>query len=90
MRFFRIAPAAHESTRLSLDASRNMPVGETTFTPYAVAPKSDNGDALIAIRSKHCLLPDIAAHLAAMTQAGTCVEIDRATYFSFIPAPTMP
>lgn len=90
MRFFRIQPAAYESTRLSLDASRNVPAGETTCTPYATAPKADNGDALIAIRPKPCLLPDIAAHLSAMITAGTCVEIERATYFSFIPAPTLP
>lgn len=85
-RFFRISDAAaYESTRLSLDAARQMPHGETTYEPLATAPRNANGDAMLSIRSAHCELPDIAHALSLMLANVWGVEITASEYWQEMP-----
>lgn len=87
-RFFRISShQAYESTRIALDAQRQIPTGETTYEPLATAPKARNGDVLLAIRSVHCDLQDIASALAAMLTNGWGREIAADEYWGELPAP---
>lgn len=86
-RFFLIVDAdAYEAARLALDASRQMPHGETTFEPLETAPKATSG-VLLAIRRIHCDLPDIAAAIGQMLSASKATEITREQYFAAIITP---
>lgn len=83
-RFFIIFDhAAYEATRLSLDASRQMPQGETTYEPLATAPKASGG-VLLAIRSLHCEMPDIAAAVGHFLSNGQAQEISQQEYFAAV------
>lgn len=88
-RCFKIHPEPYEQTRLSLDAQREMPPGETTYEPLATAPRMPDGDVLLAVRAEHCDLPDIAAALAAMFANGWGVEISEDEYQAAIPMPSV-
>lgn len=90
-RFFRITDtAAYESTRLAFDESRQVPAGETTYAPLAVAPRASNGDVMLAIRAAHCEMPDIAVALAAMIQNGWGSEVTESQYWTALPQPARP
>lgn len=90
-RYFVIAPQPYETTRLALDAQRNVPSGETTYEPLATAPRTQDGRALLAVRAEHCQLPEIAAAIAAMLASGDGTEISEAEYVAFLPpAQVMP
>lgn len=87
-RFFRISShEAYESSRIALDSQRHVPQGETTYEPLSTAPKARNGDVLLAIRSVHCDLQDIASALAAMLENGWGCEIAADEYWNELPAP---
>lgn len=86
-RFFVIFDtAAYESNRLALDASRQIPPGETTYEPLETAPKATSG-VLLAIRRIHCDLPDIAAAIGQMISASKATEITREQYFAAVITP---
>lgn len=88
MRFFKIHASPYEQTRLALDNQRQMPPGETTYEPLATAPRTPDGDVLLAVRVEHCDLPDIALAIAAMFANGWGVEISEAEYRAAIPVPS--
>lgn len=89
MRCFKLQPVAYETTRLELDALRQMPAGETTYAPAAAAPKHADGDCLIAVRALHLVGPALTA-VEALLAAGTAVEISPEDYAAWCATTTMP
>jgi hypothetical protein len=82
-RFFRIvSDATYEQTRVALDAVFGMPAGETVFAPAADAPRFDDGTLKLAVRSQHCLLPEIATAIEDAEGAGVLFEVEAAEYFA--------
>lgn len=84
MRYFRIHAEPYEQTRLALDAERQMPTGETVYEPLATAPRTPDGDVLLAVS-----LPWLADALAAMLANGDGEEISEADYTAAIPVPSV-
>jgi hypothetical protein len=84
-RFFAVAQEPYEATRLSLDAAFGMPAGETTITPVGRAIKDSGGRVLLAIRTEHCQIPEIASAIASLTSSGDAEELTRAQYDALKP-----
>jgi len=84
-RFFRCDPAAYESTRLTLDAVQQMPPGETTYAPLALAPTDAAGNPLLAIREIHCAAEPYRQWITTALDRGDMVEITEAEYLSVLP-----
>lgn len=90
MRCFKAAIHAYESTRHALDAAVPMPQGETVYEPLANAPKTDNGDALIAIRTEHCQVEPYKSAVESMLASGDATEITQAEYEAALPQSKLP
>ena len=84
-RYFKIAPAAYESTRIELDTQLGVTAPETIYMPLPLAPKAADGDALLAVRDAHCDVEAVAAAISRVLTAGDGVEIDQQAYESLRP-----
>lgn len=91
LRHFRSTnPQSYEAVRLSLDAAVPMPQGETVYEPLASAPRADNGDVLIAIRSEHCQMEPYKTAVESMLASGDAAEITKADYEAALPQQEVP
>jgi hypothetical protein len=85
MRYFQIQALVYEQTRMSIDAKRALPEPMTIYAPLSDAPKSPNGDALIAVREEHAAKPEYASVITGLITSGKCIELTSDQWLAVMP-----
>jgi hypothetical protein len=87
-RFFSADEAIYESVRLSLDSAwgHGPDTGTASaYEPATAAPRSSDGEVLLAVRSQFAEYPAVAAVLPSLLESGAVREISEQTYRAALP-----
>jgi len=91
-RYFAASPQVYEAVRAQLDALWGHPDGvtETAFNPVTLAPRDNDGRALLAVWSSFCEMPDVAEMLPGLLASGAVAEITQQEFDAWLPVPSFP
>lgn len=84
-RFFLVAPAAYEATRLSVDAAVGLPAGETCLRPLADSQRSAAGGVLVSVRAEHCEREPYKTAIDGLLANGSGQEFSESEWLAMLP-----
>lgn len=85
-RFFRVKPMAYEQARNVIDSELNLSNEETCIEPMTSAPKFENDNVAISIRSIHCNTEPFQSVISNLLANGDAIEITKNEYESVFPS----